>query len=180
VADGDTLVSAPVAGTWLLVQSKPRAEALAQLHLRNQGFDCFAPRVRRNVPGAQGMRDYVEPLFPRYLFVRERPGQPVDWARVRSTRGVSALVRFGLRPAVVPAAVVAQLEGWRATGADDLLVLPAPMLRPGQRVRVCQGPLAGMTGVLASAAGADRVRVLLDVLGLQAPVELSMTQLQAL
>lgn len=175
----DTPITLPEAGLWLLLQAKPRADALARMHLENQRFECFAPRVRRSLPGPAGMRESIEPLFPRYLFVREQPGVPVDWAKVRSTRGVSALVRFGARLAKVPEAVVDGLRRWQVAHGTDLLELPAPVLKPGQRVRVCDGPLAGLTGRLAYARGTERVRVLLEVLGQPTPVELPGRMLKA-
>lgn len=171
-----TLLPAP--GSWLLVQSKPRAEALAQAHLRNQGFVCFAPRLKRSTPGPEGMRVRLEPLFPRYLFVQASAAQ-TDWSVVRSTRGVSALVRFGARLAVVPPAVVQALLQWRSVAGSDLLEPPVPHFRSGQRIRVTDGPLTGLVGVFAARCGEERVRVLLEVLGQQAAVELHPAVLRA-
>lgn len=168
----------PPVGSWLLVQSKPRAEAVAQLQLANQGFVCFAPRLRRCTPGPEGMRERIEPMFPRYLFVQATARQS-DWSVVRSTRGVSALVRFGARLAEVPATTVQRLLDWRVPGCADLLVPPPARFRSGQRVRVTDGPLAGLSGVFAASCGEQRVRVLLDLLGKQAAVDLHPAVLRA-
>ena len=48
---------------------------------------------------------------------------------------------------------------------DDTVVLSAPALKPGQSVRITQGPFAGVQAIFASESGAERVRLLLAVLG---------------
>ena len=68
---------------WLPAYAKPRQEALAEGHLRRRKWTWVE-----------------EPLFPRYLFVWATDEQ--SWAPVRSTVGVTSLVRFGGQVAEVP------------------------------------------------------------------------------
>ena len=72
---------------WYVVKSKPRAEREAASQLRAQQYRVVLPELIQP-------RKRWEALFPSYLFV-----QTVDdnqsIAPIRSTLGVSMLVRFG-------------------------------------------------------------------------------------
>lgn len=175
MADGSRLPEVVRTTPWLLLQSKPRAEALARLHLQRQGFEVFLPRIERHTPGPQGMRTRIEALFPRYLFIRG-DAATAAWSAIRSTRGVSALVRFGERLAEIPPAVVADLQRHH-DATRDLIVPPAAVLRRGQRVRVNDGPLTGLAGVFLAPCGGERVRVLLQIIGVERSVELPLGSL---
>jgi len=86
--------------SWLLLYTKPRAEAWAEINLRRQGFATLLPRVRRG--------DGFSPLFPRYLFAAFAVGQ--DTLPLRSTRGIQYVVHCGAGPTRVPAAVIAEIH----------------------------------------------------------------------
>jgi len=76
---------------WYLCQTKKGAEQTAAINLLRQDY-------RVNLP-----KHELEPLFPGYLFVQvdDKP-----FAQIDSTRGVTKLVRFGDRLAVVPQSIV--------------------------------------------------------------------------
>lgn len=162
---------------WYAVQTKPRAEAVAREHLERQGFSCLYPRLRRNLPTAEGMRARIESLFPRYLFLRSDAGVQ-SLAPVRSTRGCIGLVRFGGQPARVPDAVIGALRA-RLDGDDGVARLDPPALVPGQSVRIADGPFAGLSAVFRTAEGRERVRLLLSLLGQPREVVLPLRQLAA-
>jgi len=162
-------------GIWYAVLTKPRSELIARDNLLRQGFECLLPRLRRSVRTALGLRFRVEALFPRYLFVAADP-QATSLAVVRSTRGCVGLVRFGAEPAQVPERVIAQIQR-RASAGDGVVELDTPALRPGQRVRILDGPLAGVEAVFKSREGADRVRLLLELLGQSRETVLPLRQL---
>lgn len=86
--------------SWLLLYTKPHAEAWADINLRHQGFMTLVPRVR--------FRAGVRPLFPRYLFA----GVPPDRLPrpLANTFGVLYVVRCGAQPARVPLDVIHELR----------------------------------------------------------------------
>lgn len=162
---------------WFAVMCKPRAEGIAQQCLERQGFRTFLPRHSRTSRTAQGMRTRIEPLFPRYLFLRLDPAlQSVG--PVRSTRGVAQLVQFGTGPCVVPEAVITGIQA-RIEQDSGLVALAPPALRVGTRVRVTQGPLMGLEGIFLARSGTDRVRVLLGLLGSERAVALPLDCLRS-
>lgn len=158
---------------WFAVFSKPRREVEAAEQLERQGFTTFLPRVRarRRVRGQ--WRELVEPMFPRYLFLRATPGLD-DLRPIRSTRGVIGLVRFGGEPRPAPEALIVELQRL-CSATHGALDLPEP-LTPGSRVRILEGPFAGYEAELLSQDGRHRARVLLEMLGkfhaVQMPVDI--------
>lgn len=166
----DTRVRRPRPGRrWYLVYSKPRQEEVASRNLRRQEFETYLPRVRTMRRRGGKRSPSVEALFPRYLFVMLDPVQD-NWAPIRSTIGVTSLVRFGAEPAEVPESLVSFLK--EREDESGLQVVELGRLSPGQSVRVEEGPLAGYEGIFLARTGRDRVVVLLDILGRNARLEL--------
>ena len=138
-------------------------------NLMRQGYQVYLPRFVKSFRCGGQLRDRVLPLFPRYLFVRLIEGrQPLG--PMRSTVGVAGVVRFGAGYAVVPDHVIQALwaRADESTGLHRLSV--APKLTNGASVRVTAGPFEGVEGVFQREAGADRVVVLLRLLGQEVPV----------
>jgi transcriptional antiterminator RfaH len=159
--------------SWYLIRSKPRQEPIAQMHLERQGFCVFLPRVLQHARIRGRWIDRVEPLFPRYLFVEDATGRSLG--PVRSTIGVADIVRFGADYARVPAEIVRRLAD-RANPETGLHELRKPLFTPGTRVRVAEGPFKGIEGIFECHEGAERVMILLDVLGRQTGVCMSVHQ----
>ncbi|HEY5790780.1 MAG TPA: transcriptional activator RfaH, partial [Gammaproteobacteria bacterium] len=132
---------------WHLVHTKPRQEARAAENLGRQGYAVYLPlalalRRRRGKP-----ERLVEPLFPRYLFIRLEPGVD-NWAPLRSTLGVSRVVRFTEEAAVVPDDLIAALRAHEDESGLCNLQLAPP--QEGDRVLVVEGSLAGLEGVFVT------------------------------
>lgn len=143
-------------------------------NLARQGYSVYLPRIRllKRIRGRQLLRQ--EPLFPRYLFLQ--PGSAThSIAPVRSSIGVSALVRFGQEPAVM---LPQALEGIRAfeTQRNEAPYEQISPFKPGTRVSVVAGPLNGLEG-LVSEVSHERVVALMQLLGTTAKVTLSHHQL---
>lgn len=156
---------------WYAVFCKPRQEAIAEENLALQGYWVHLPRisVRRRLHGR--WIDTVEALFPRYIFIRVNPALQ-STAPVRSTRGVTGLVRFGSEPAIVPTAVVDALIE-RADGVTGVHQDSRRLFRPGDPVKVVEGPFTGMEGIFNEQDGEKRVIVLLGLLGKANKVRIS-------
>lgn len=146
---------------WYVVHSKPRMELVAQEHLLRQDYRVQLPLVRRVVR----RKISLEPLFPRYLFIQlSSPQQALT--PVRSTVGVSSMVRFGMELAVLSdqkcREIMAFSEAQQRGGLDELLQTEGVAV--GQNVVIRSGAFAGLEG-LVSAVARDRVMVLMNLLG---------------
>lgn len=160
----------PVTAPWYVVHTKARQEQLASENLVRQGYAVYLPRIKILKRGRDGQRIAIEPLFPRYLFIR--PGSPShSIAPVRSTQGVACLVRFGHLPAVMRANTLDDIRSFelRLNQVSDESLSP---FRPGKLVRVADGPLAGLEGLISSVSQ-QRVIVLLQLLGRDTRVDMT-------
>lgn len=143
---------------WYLLQSKPHQEQRALENLRNQGFECFMPlysreRLRR------GKREKIEePLFPRYLFIR-LDSIVSNWSVLRSTYGVTNIVRFGEQPARVPDAVIEAIAKRQHANVQ--------IFQSGDLVRITDGAFAGLEGVFERDDGDERVLILMELMARQ-------------
>ena len=146
----------PPPEAWYVVQTKPRQESRALEHLERQGFFCILPMLRVEKIRRGALLWVDEPLFSRYLFV-ELGGADAKWSVLRSTRGVSQLLRFGGVPAKVPASWMA---GFLCSSRA-----PMRLFEAGQRVVVAAGPFAGFEGIYQMPDGEARAMVLLELLG---------------
>lgn len=145
---------------WFVVHTKPRQELRALQNLQNQGYACFLPLIRLEKIRNKRVSIADEPLFPRYLFVQfDGLAGAQTWGPIRSTLGVSSLVRFGLEPARVDDALVAQLQ---QKGAGELI--PQPLFTPGEQLTIHDGPFAGLHAVYQMTDGEQRAMVLIELL----------------
>lgn len=147
---------------WYLAYTKPRQEQIALSNLELQNFNAYLPLYKKFKPSPQGTVALFEPMFPRYIFFR--PGKPEQSiAAVRSTKGVTTIVRFGFEPAIMPDALmqcIRQLEQDRSQATLQEI----SNLKAGQTVRLQHTALGGIEGLIQSVSS-KRVAVLLEILG---------------
>ncbi len=148
---------------WHAVLCKPRREQLAEENLRNQGFEVYMPRMVTERRRAGQWKEIIEPLFPRYLFLKVRDDRQ-NLSPVRSTLGVVGFVRFGGMPATVPEVVISNLRS-RADPESGLHRARASLFPAGTQVRFAAGPFSGLEGVFEMESADARVIVLLEFLG---------------
>ncbi|NKI36415.1 transcription/translation regulatory transformer protein RfaH [Wenzhouxiangella sp. XN79A] len=163
-------------GQWRAVYCKPREEQRAHLHLLNQDYRAFLPlaRVRKRNRGRD--RSLLEPMFPRYLFVRLADYRE-DFGPIRSTRGVVGLVRMGDDVPCVPDELIDLLQArCEAGGAIDLTEFER--LAEGDEVEITAGPFAGLKGLFHARTGEQRALVLLELLGKPQKLTLPTTDLR--
>jgi transcriptional antiterminator RfaH len=144
---------------WGVVRTQPNREAAAQRFLRLAGYATYVPRLRGHRLRGGRKVERVEVLFPNYAFIEIRNGQ---WWNARWTVGVVDLLRVGDQPARIDDRVNDELRSRERKGLIDP---PRSRLRPGTRVKVLAGPLAGQIGVLGALRGHERVLVLMTWLG---------------
>lgn len=153
---------------WYCVRSRQKQEHLAAANLRRMGIEVFNPRLRLRRATQRGPVWFMEALFPSYLFARFELLARV--AEVRVAKGVASVVQFGERASSVEDGVIVELR--RLTG-DSGIITQDQTVAPGKQIIVATGPLQGLFGVaLQILPAADRVRVLLEILGRATEVEL--------
>ncbi len=162
--------------SWFAVYTKPRQERIALENLERQGFKCFLPMAINPYQRRSASKLRIEPLFPRYLFLNANADQQ-SLGPVRSTRGVATLVRFGTELARLPEVVIRAVNS-RCDPETGLVRLdPVPVV-PGDKVKVFDGPLAGLEGIFKERKGKKRALLLATLLGTESTIEVDALMLQ--
>lgn len=156
---------------WYAVQTQVRAERLALVNLRRQGFEAYLPAYRKRRRHARRTDWVASPLFPGYLFVR----MDIDvtaWRAINSTIGARNVIRFGEHPASMPAGIVEEII---AHEDDGRMVRPGSVIpfTRGDEIRVTDGALCDQLGLFDCNADGERVVILLNLLGRQVRVKVS-------
>jgi transcriptional antiterminator RfaH len=159
---------------WYVVHTKPTRELMVSSLIEDQlDLSVYLPEViesRRN-------NKRKVPLFPRYLFVRADLSQTPSQA-VNALPGVLHLVSFGGLPQPMSdreiEALRNRLDALNAQGG-----LPSHPFRPGDEVRLMDGPLQGLEAVfLGPMTPSQRVRVLLEFLGTEREAEVALESIE--
>jgi transcriptional antiterminator RfaH len=167
---------------WYVIHTKWAGETVAESNLQRQGYEVYLPRLAQTVRRRGRLQERIVPLFPRYLFLRLHEGSQV-LGPVRSTTGVTNVVRFGSSYATVPEQLIQVLQA-RADPETGLHRMPAPALpAPGSTIKIADGPFDGLEGVFECESGEDRAVVLLNMLGrntrVQIPIDFILPNLAA-
>ena len=148
---------------WYAIHTKARQEMLAAEHLRRQTFEVYLPRIKQGHRYRGQWREKIEPLFPRYLFIRLNLGEE-NIAPIRSTRGVTKLVSFSGQPVTVPGTFIDALT--QRSDPDTGLIHPEKdLFETGATVTIMNGPLHGLEAIFKVHDDEQRSIILLEILG---------------
>ena len=126
----------------------------------------FVLNTRKTIRHARQYKTVKSPFFPRYLFVKLDLKKD-RWRSVNGTFGVSSMIMRGEQPKPVPHGIIENLI--RITDANGIISFEQE-LQIGNSVRVLSGPFANLVGELITVDDSGRVKVLLEILGGQFPV----------
>jgi transcription termination/antitermination protein NusG len=150
--------------SWYAVRVKYRMENGVNVILQEKGYEGFLPiyRVRKNWSDRTKSLDL--PLFPGYVFCRM--GESAC-GMIITTPGVIQVVAFGKRPYSIPDS---EIESIKRIGlfADPR---PTTYCAIGQRVRIKEGPLTGVTGILKEMKNGRRFIVSLESIAKSISIE---------
>lgn len=162
---------------WYLIHSKPRLEAVASEQLQRQGYETYLPLapVRRRKRGR--MFSDIGPMFPRYLFIH-LSDKTDDWGPIRSTIGVTNLVRFAQSPARVPDNLIEALK--QREDSKGVQILASTGFEQGEKVRIAEGPFEGYEAIFQAHTSKDRVILLLQIAEKQISLKLDESLIESL
>ena len=158
---------------WLLLQTKSREEGRAQEQLENQGCRVFCPYIGVEKISRGKRQVQQEPLFPGYLFLKiDDEKSSISFTSIRSTRGVSKIVRFGEDYTKLPQNLIDSIEE-RVSQTHTHLSKNTP--QPGDKINITEGPFKGMEAIYQQADGAMRSMVLINLLHQQSSLTVENT-----
>ena len=127
---------------WFGIRTRSNSEKFVAAGLEARDLECYLPLYERQRRWSDRIVNTMEPLFRGYVFCRFATAERVS---VLSTPGVVAVVGFGGQPAPIPNE---EIDAVRAVLTSGLAAEPCPFLQEGQRVRITQGSLQGLEGIL--------------------------------
>lgn len=163
---------------WHVIHTKVREEFRALENLQNQGFEVFLPTCQVQKKSQGKVELATEPLFSRYLFIRLSDVSS-NWSPIRSTRGVSQLLRFGqsTEPVVIPDPIVQCLQQ-RCTQEEPLHQL----FQAGELLEITKGPFKGLLGFFQKLQtlpdGMTKALLLVEILGSVQKISLNLPHLK--
>lgn len=165
---------------WHIVYTDPKGEERVMLALSRIGVPTFLPK-RKEDRVLRHTRKYKTPkfktvetvMFPRYVFVA---ADRVDLAEVD---GVNGVLRRDGRWARIPDAVVEDLKAAVDMGLFDSTRDRRAIFKPGQDVRIEEGPFAGLAAKVRKALSGQDAEVLVDLLGRSTLVRVDLETIKA-
>jgi len=158
---------------WFVAWTQSHCERLVFDQLRGAGFDAFLPTITTWSRQRGVQKTIAVPMFAGYVFVR-RAMDKRSYIDIVKTRGLVRLLGESWdRLSPVPDE---EIDTIRRIANADAPVFPYPYLREGQQVRIVEGPLTGVEGVLVQTKPRKGLLVVsVDLLQRSVAVELEVT-----
>jgi transcription antitermination factor NusG len=150
---------------WYAVYTRHQHEKTVAESLSKNGIEVFLPQYGAVRKWKDRTKHLMLPLFPCYVFLRGGLDRRV---KVLSTPGVHSFVGIAGHPSAIDEL---EIEAIRKAVTCDLRVEPFPFLRCGDRVRVKDGPLAGIEGILIRKKSSFRLILSAELLQKSVAVE---------
>lgn len=159
---------------WFVVHTKPGNEHRVETNLSNQEIEAFLP-LFENFQYTQGkLVQKIKPLFPNYLFAKL--DMDLHYYKVKWTRGLSKILGIGSEPIPISEKVIRTIK--ERTGENNLVRLDDELAQ-GVVVQFTSGPFKDLMGVFDKImSDGKRVKVLLNLIGVDVPVQVSRYQIK--
>ncbi len=159
---------------WYVIQTKPKKEEEAEIHLSTKGLKIFHPHIETFAVRKGRMNKELKPLFPGYIFGNfdlER-----NYAQVRWARGVRKILGMGVYPTPISEEVI-QIIKEKADSQGILRV--KHHFQPHDVIRIKAGVMKDFLGVFERwLPDHERVRILLRLIGYEPAVEIHCSMIE--
>lgn len=160
---------------WVVLWTKPRAEKRVARVLDAREIPIWLPTVTLRRRWSDRWKEVEFPLFPGYLFVQNL----THWTELLCVPGVLTIVKCGDKAARIRESQMAELKA-------ALLLLSASEeqpevvhdFEPSDRVKVIDGPMAGLIGVVREIRGRRRLLIGFEQIGRAVAMSIGSAQVQ--
>src|SRR5579864_1200201 len=142
--DPESLTTPASDQQWYALAVRPRHDRAVSGALEHKGYQTLVPLYKKRRRYSVRFRESELPLFPGYIFCRF---DPLTRLPILTTPGVIQILGAGRMPIPVQESEIASLQ---TALRLQLPVQPFPFLETGQRVRITEGALAGVEGIVTS------------------------------
>lgn len=149
-----------VSPEWFAIRTRPRHEKTVVKQLQSTPVESFLPLCKEVRVWSDRRKEVDFPLFPGYVFVRfanSSQGRLI----VFQARGVIGFVGPNNKATAIPSQ---QIEAIRSLVDAQVDLHPHPYLNVGQRIRIRNGALQGLEGVLVRVASDQSLVVSVDLI----------------
>jgi len=151
---------------WFAVHTRYQHEQQVNEHLGRKGFETFYPTCSGWRQWSDRKKRASQALFPGYLFVSQIANRRLQ---VVETPGVCGIVSVAGVPAPIP---TTEIDAIRRAVTSSYPVEAHAYLNSGDHVRVVEGPLTGVNGILVRNDKSARLVLTVELLGRSVAVEL--------
>jgi transcriptional antiterminator NusG len=144
--------------SWFALAVVPRKEKATAQALRAKGYQDFLPMYTVRRRWSDRVKSVELPLFPGYVFSRFDPKFRLPILKMPA---VIAILGMGKQPEPIPDVEIDALQTVCKAGVNTI---PYPYLTAGAKVRINEGPLTGVEGILLAS---KQARLILSVTLLQ-------------
>jgi transcription antitermination factor NusG len=145
---------------WYAIRTKSRHEKIVCNQLETDGFDSYLPTVQQFRQWTDRRKLIDFPLFPGYVFVRI-PQFSSQKTQILRKVGIIGFVGNGRGAALIPDV---ELNGIRLLLRNRVPYASHPYLEIGQRIRVTDGVLRGIEGILVGLGNKNGLVVSVDAI----------------
>jgi len=130
---------------WFALWTQSHCEQLVHDQLLAKGYQTLLPTIREWSRRAGARHLISVPMFSGYLFLHHA----IDKRSYLDVMGIRGVVRIlGERWDRLAPVDALEIEAIQRLQRSELALTPYPYLRDGQRVRIVEGSLAGVEGIL--------------------------------
>jgi transcription antitermination factor NusG len=144
--------------SWFALWVKSNREKIVAEAATRKGYENFLPLYRSRRRWSDRYRDIDLPLFPGYVFCRLDVRKRLPLLTIPS---VVQIVGIGKVPIPVDDDEIAAI---RTLVWSGLSLQPWPLLEAGHRVRIAEGPLRNVEGIVIEIKGSYRLIVSITLL----------------
>jgi len=159
---------------WWVVQTKPQGEALAIEHLHEQNFTTYCPMYQKETLRGRRAKVTTTPLFARYVFVLADQAAQQTVHTIRSTRGVSQLIKVGEQPTLVKASIIESIKALETSHLNQT----EHYFKANDEVLITSGLYQGLEAIYQMDDDLERAVVMLNLLQRDTRLTLDKTQLK--
>jgi transcriptional antiterminator NusG len=159
---------------WYALYTRSRHEQVVRNQLNDKGIQNFLP-LYTNVSQWKDRRKIIHiPLFPGYLFVKILVQ---DRVQVLKSFGAVRLIGDGYNPIPIPEEQILNIQTFLE---KRLRYNPHPYLKVGNKVRILDGPLSGVEGILIRKKNQCRLVLSVDLIQRSISVEIDTWNIERL
>jgi len=153
----------------LYVRSRSEKKVLSQLE--DMGVEAYLPLVTVVRHWSDRRMKVQEPLFKSYVFVHSSDRQYIP---ILNVYGVVRFVCFEREAVVVPENQIVAIKKFVSDydKGEEFKMQNDEVLKVGQKVRIINGPMKGLTGCLDTIYNKRHLIVYIDVVGQYIPVHI--------